>query len=270
MDYHPITFKHNKNYKYLNLRVISMKKTNTITLAIAASLISSPLFASTAIDIRHEWKTDKGDEATRIKLGEKYKINDDWGGNVSIEMKFRSQDKSDTYKNNHLTETELDWGFTYKLDDNWKFEPGMPIAMTSNRTEYKPQMRVVYNTTDMMGAWTALRYRHIFVNHIDGHGELDMDSGSLQSSTTKSRITSTGGLQFESLPKLKLSYEANYTKSHDNVALYNNKDWKYDYGVIAGWQMGNWRPYAEVWNVDTSPYTDDRQARLRIGLNYKF
>lgn len=249
-----------------------MKLYNKITLAIAASLFTGSVLASTAIDIRHEWKTYNGDEATRIKLGHNYKFNKKWKGNTSIEMKFRSNDRSDTYKNNELYETELDNGLTYKLNQNWEFKPGMPIAMTSEKTTYKPQVRVVYKTTDMMGIWTALRYRHEFINYSDSDGKKgDTDKyGTLHTSSTKSKITSTGGIKIKSLPKLKLSYEANYVKSHDDVYLYNEKDWEYDYGIIAGWQMGSWRPYAEIWDVDTSSKTDERQVRFRVGLNYKF
>jgi hypothetical protein len=72
------------------------------------------------------------------------------------------------------------------------------------------------------------------------------------------------------LQKIKLSYEVNVNKNYDEVRLSDHdKDYEWDAGIIAGYQMGDFRPYAELWTIDDGSY-GDRQFRTRIGLIYRF
>jgi len=97
-----------------------------------------------------------------------------------------------------------------------------------------------------------------------------METGEKVNNPQKSKVTLTGGYKVKALPNLKLSYEANYVKSLDNVKQFDGEDWEYDYGITVGYQLGNWRPYAEIWNSDVSSSTDERQAKYRAGIKYKF
>lgn len=243
-----------------------MKLQNKIALAVSATLISSAAFA-VQIDYRHEYKAESETHANRIKLGSGFKINDDWKTNVGIEMKFASDDAKDAFSNVKLTETELDLGATYKVNKNWELRPGMPVAMTSTRTVFKPQMRVVYKAD--MGLTTALRYRYEIGNYIDGEGKTGMD-GVYTERTTQSKATLTGSYKIESMPDLKLNYEANYWKSHNDLRTFDNGDDNYDAGIIVGYQLGDWRPYGEIWDSSVSSSTDQRQIKYRIGVKYKF
>ena len=245
-----------------------MKLFNKVAIAITASLAAGTVAADPAIDFRHEWKADSKAEASRVKLGHNYSINDDWKGNVGIEMKFASEDATDTFNNVKLTETELDWGYTYKVNKNWELKPGMPIAMTDRKTTFKPQIRAVYKAD--MGLTTALRVRYEIANYSDAtDGDTNMD-GETINKANKTKLTLTGAYKIQSLPDLKLSYEANYWKSHDDVAQFDNDDDNYDLGIKAGYRIGNWQPYGEIWNTSVSSSSDDRQAKLRAGVKYYF
>lgn len=246
-----------------------MKLRNKILIAISASIITSTAVASTAIDFRHEWKAEDKKQASRIKLGHGYNIAEDWKGNVGLEMKFRSDDATDTFNNVILTETELDLSVTYKLNNNWQLQPGMPIALTPTKTTVKPQFRVIHKSD--FGLTTALRFRYELANFADDDGgDKNMDTGDRINQPHKTKTTLTGGYKIQSMPNLKLSYEANYIKSMDNVMQFDGKDWDYDLGLKAGYRLGDWQPFAEVWDVKVSSSTDERQLKFRAGVKYYF
>lgn len=245
-----------------------MKLRNKVALAISASLLASAASAAT-LDFRHEWKAENHEEASRVKLSTGWKIDKSWKANAGVEMKFKSFDKTETLNDTYLTETELDLGLTYKLNKQWQIKPGMPIAMTERKTTFKPQVRVVHKSS--FGLTTGLRYRHEFANYSDPtDGDTDQSTGEKANSPQKSKVTLTGSYKVKALPKLRLSYEANYIKSWDDVYQFDSKDWEYDAGVIVGYQLGNWRPYMEAWTVDEGSKTSKRQARYRVGVKYKF
>lgn len=245
-----------------------MKLRNKIALAISASLMTSAVTAAT-MDFRHEWKSVDHKESSRLKLGENYNINDDWKGNIGLEMKFASFDNTKTFEDIYLTETELDIGFTYKVNKNWELKPGMPIALTSRKTTLKPQLRVVHKAD--MGLTTALRYRLEVANYSNPtDGDTNMETGQKINDPLKTKLTLTGAYKVQSLPNLRLSYEANYIKSHDDVRQFDNKDYNYDGGIIVGYQLGDWRPYAELWDSSVASDSDQRQIKYRVGVNYRF
>jgi oligogalacturonate-specific porin family protein len=253
--------------------MMEMKLQNKLIFAVAATLLSGAAAAAT-IDYRHEWKEDDGDplsESDRIKLGDDFRPFEDIKAlkyNLSIELKFESADDTDTLKNPELTETEFEMGATYTYG-KWQFKPGMPIALATNKTTIKPQFRIVYKADN--GIDTALRYRHEFARfNEEGTGDTDGETGDKVRTPTKSKVTLTGSYKIEADKNIKLSYEANYIKSWDNVILSNNKDWEYDAGLILGYQLGNWRPYAELWTIDVDKTSSERQFKYRAGVKYNF
>ena len=247
-----------------------MKLQNKLMFAVTATIFTSTAMSNT-IDFRHEYKEKSEQHASRIKLSttfNPYKENKNFRVYTSMEMKIASADKEDFLKNIRLTETELDAGVAYKVG-NWLFRPGMPVAITPSKTTFKPQLRVVYKTD--FGLTTALRYRHEFANYIEpDEGDTDDVTGEKVNRPQKFKVTLTGGYKMPSLPSLRLNYEANYVKSLDNALQFNGNDWEYDAGLIVGYQVGNWLPYAEVWSVDVDKETSERQVRYRAGLKYRF
>ncbi|WP_407047402.1 oligogalacturonate-specific porin KdgM family protein [Vibrio alginolyticus] len=151
--------------------------------------------------------------------------------------------------------------------------------MMTKKTTYKPQVRVGYKSS--FGLSTALRYRHEFQVYSDGAGNKTLTDGTSVSVAGKTveqgKWTLTGSYdmrQFDNeyLDNVKLSYEINYNKNYDEVRLSDWKDSEWDAGLIVGYQMGDFRPYFELWNVKgkDGSTTDDRQLRTRLGLKYSF
>ncbi|MDN2663487.1 oligogalacturonate-specific porin KdgM family protein [Psychromonas sp. 14N.309.X.WAT.B.A12] len=247
-----------------------MKLQNKLIFAVATTVLSGAASAAT-IDFRHEYKADNEQQASRVKLSNNFRPVEDMKDlkvNLGLEMKFASFDKTDTFDDTYLTETELDMGLTYRIG-KWQIKPGMPIALTDRKRTFKPQIRIVYKSD--FGLQTALRYRHEFANYSDPtDGDTNVETGNKVNRPTKSKVTLTGSYKVESMPDLKLSYEANYVKSWDKVKQFDNKDWEYDAGIIVGYQFGDWRPFAEIWTVDEGSSSSKRQARYRAGIKYSF
>ncbi len=244
-----------------------MKLHNKLILALSAStLLAGAVSAATSLDYRHEYKED-GSQSDRVKMGDGWKINDKWKTNVSFEIKFKSEDGDDALDRSYLTGAEVDMGLTYKINNNWVIKPGMPVYLDDDENLFKPQVRLQHKSD--FGLTSALRVRYEIHNYVFDGAKTNLDGEEVKHEH-KLKITYTGAYKIKPLPDLKVSWEANYVESLDNVKLYDGDNWQYDYGLIVGYQLGDFRPYGEIWNVQESSSTDKRQARYRIGLKYYF
>lgn len=290
-----------------------MNKISIVAIAVASTLTAGTLSAA-SIDYRYEYRAatdyrkNGADQDThvdarhqhRVKIGESFKINDDWKHSSSLEIKFHEDstyvdddgnikpaNSGSFYNGNwYIYGMELDNTATYKVDNHWSLQVGMPIAWDWDepnahegdwklkKITYKPQLRVIYKSD--FGLTTGLRYRHEindFRNHdTDGlaFGDKDSETGERLATAQKSKITYTGSYKIEQYPKVDLSWEANYVKSHNNVLLYDDKDWEWDAGIKLGYKFESWKPYVELWSSDISSSSSDREAKYRFGVTYSF
>ncbi|GAL20445.1 hypothetical protein J4N45_19515 [Vibrio sp. SCSIO 43140] len=239
--------------------------------------------AATSLDYRTEYKHDSEDWAHRIKISDSTKVA---GGKLAfgVEQKFQSETNDDEvgsqdfWKGVSRGDSEFSWDYTKTVGESgkWYIQPGMPITFGSNKTTWKPQFRVGYKAD--FGLTTALRYRHEFqvfnanggTTNLAGGGKLDRTDSTIQ----QGKLTLTGSYKFakdSQFKDLKLSYEANYNHNYDNVRLANDKNWEWDLGIKAGYQIGDFQPYLELWTIDgLSSATNERQLRTRLGLKYSF
>lgn len=255
-----------------------MKAVTKVSLFVTSALLAGAASAVT-LDYRTEYKHESEEYAHRIKLGGSTKINDQTKLNLGVEQKFNSNDKGDFWNQMEAGDSEFDWGVRYQINDQWFVQPGMPLTFGTEKTTYKPQVRVGYKSS--FGLSTALRYRHEFQVYTDDAGTKTLTDGTSVSiggkTVEQAKWTLTGSYdmrQFgnEYLDNVKVNYEINYNKNYDEVRLSNNKDTEWDAGLIMGYQMGDFRPYIELWNVKgkDGSKTDDRQMRTRLGLKYRF
>ncbi|CAM4306272.1 MULTISPECIES: oligogalacturonate-specific porin KdgM family protein [Vibrio] len=246
-----------------------------IALAVVATIFAGSACAG-QIDYRAEYKHNSDEYQHRIKLGSSVKASDQAKVYFSVEQKWNSNDKSDFWNEVERGDSEFDWGVQYKLNKNWYVQPGMPITFSTEKTTYKPQFRVGYKAD--FGLTTAIRYRHEFQTYTSEAGTTtDVDGQKIEragKTIQQGKITLTGSYKLpqKSLKNLKLSYEANYNHNYDNIRIENGKNWGWDAGVIIGYQVENFQPYIELWDVKgkTGTKTDTRQLRTRLGLKYKF
>ena len=290
-----------------------MNSVTKIAAIIASTLFASAATAATAatMDYRYEYRaatdylkngeTEKSSvdarHQHRVKLSESFTLSDKWKHSTGLEVKFHTDDSYDDvddgevksansssfYNGNlYIYGMEMDNTATYKIDNHWYLQIGMPIALDFDEPNandgdwkmkkiiYKPQLRVGYKAE--MGLTTALRYRHEYADfrNYNMFGDTDSETGERLESAQKSKVTLTGSYKIKSLPKLALAYEANYVKSLDNVLLYDSKDWEWDAGIKVSYKFESWKPYAELWSSDISSTSSDREAKYRVGVSYSF
>ena len=275
-----------------------MKLQHKLAVAMTALAISTSANAALSFDLRHEIKDsnatndDNAEHASRFKFGDTFKLNDKWGANLSLETKFKSDDPEDFMKDIYVNEMEVDMGLTYNLGGGWLLKPGMPINvgfdepnnnggqhLYRKKTTYKPQVRIQH-TAEFDGLkWkNALRYRHEFTDYRNNQGgDKTYNSQGVQTGVDTNqqtiKITLTGQMSFNAAKKVYFAWESNYVKSLEGVkkGLANDEDYDFDAGIFLGYQLGNWRPYVEAWNIKGDDAVSNRRGnKYRIGLHYKW
>lgn len=286
-----------------------MKKIHMVAIAIGTTFVTG-IAPAASVDYRYEFRaaTDYQKNGTdeishvearhqhRVKVGDSFKLNDKWRHSTSLEVKFHGDD---TYVNDdgelkaansrgfyngnwYIYGMEVDNTATYKINNNWFLQIGMPIAWDWDepnanngdwklkKVTYKPQFRVGYKFD--FGLTTTLRYRHE-INDFRNHrmfGDKDSETNERLENAQKSKITHTGSYKFQQLPKFDFSWEANYVKSLNNVLQYDSKDWEWDAGLKFGYKFDFAKPYVEIWTSDISSTSSDREAKYRVGMTYSF
>ncbi|MGR5266116.1 porin [Vibrio astriarenae] len=225
-----------------------MNKLTKVSIAVASLIPTTVLAAS--LDVRHEYKSHTEQHATRVKLGDSI-------GNflVDIEAKFKGEDGKfmEDLRNNGW---ELGLNYRHKLDDNWTLTYGMPIEARTAGMTYKPQVRATYNFDGIEGLSLSARYRLDIRTHVDANTE------------TRNRFT--GNVNYR-VNDWRFGFEANWYKSNDKSwVLYDNEDTNYELNASARYVMGQWAPYVEFGDVNTSSEKSTRELRSRVGLTYSF
>ena len=52
--------------------------------------------------------------------------------------------------------------------------------------------------------------------------------------------------------------------------MYDNKDWNYEQNLAMNYRIGKWNPYIEFGDINVGGNSDERQLRLRVGIQYTF
>ncbi|MCL9774426.1 oligogalacturonate-specific porin KdgM family protein [Vibrio methylphosphonaticus] len=241
--------------------------------------------AATSLDYRTEYKHESEDWAHRIKISDSTKA---FGGKLAfgVEQKFQSEQNDnelksqDFWKGVERGDSEFSWDWTKSVGESgkWYIQPGMPVTFGSTKTTWKPQFRVGYKAD--FGLTTALRYRHELqmFNKNASSATLAGGAGKVEradSTVQQGKLTLTGSYKFakdSSFKDLKLSYEANYNYNYDDIRLSNDNNWEWDLGIKAGYVIGDFQPYLELWTIkgQDGSSTDERQLRTRAGIKYSF
>lgn len=67
------------------------------------------------------------------------------------------------------------------------------------------------------------------------------------------------------------SWRVEYIYKRSDKIRFDNKKWDYEHNIKAVWSYDkNWSPYGEQGNVSMRPSSDERQTRLRVGIQCVF
>ena len=228
----------------------------------AATVANTASAAKFTIDYRHELRSEYSQNFDRICLIGAFENGVGFYVDSSFKSGSEGPGKDSEYKDGqwgdfvaNATEMSLWWG--YKIDGTgFTVTPGIITESTSAETAYKPYLRLQYNTD--FGLWFAVRPRYDYAR---------VDSTNPDKKTY--RIDAWVGYS-------KGNFGINYNYTHmwvaddTNRTLFDNKDSNYEQNIAMNYRMGQWNPYIEFGDMAVSNATDDRQLRVRAGIQYTF
>lgn len=242
--------------------------------ASVGAVATSANAATFTADYRHEYRSEYGENFDRICLIGAFEN----GVGFYVDSSFKSgssnggrpnatEDTTPTGWNDgqwgdfvtNATEMSLWWG--YKIaGTGFTITPGIITESTSETTGYKPYLRLQYNTD--FGLWFAIRPRYDYWRY-DG----------ATADQKNARIDAWIGYN-------KGNFGINYNYTHmwalnDNAngserVMWDNKDWNYEQNLSLNYRIGQWNPYIEFGDINVAGNRDDRQLRLRVGIQYTF
>lgn len=240
-----------------------MKKFNLTLLAVTTCLAASAVSAA-SIDFREEYKEGQEDWAGRVKISAS--VGQHFFG---VEMKHQG-DLGELESGDN----EFEYGYKWKLSEDWLLTTSMPITFGSDKVTFKPQARIQYSFEN--GLVAKFRYRHEFRNSDteDSAGTKDKD-GNYHEHVNRSKFTANLDYKWEAW---QFGLEGNYAEDffNDNWAMgsSSDKDHEWDYNLKVGYKEKGWkwRPYIELGNVQctSSECDSSRQLRSRVGITYSF
>ena len=150
----------------------------------------------------------------------------------------------------------LDNGVGFYVDSSFK----SGTESTSETTGYKPYLRLQYNTS--FGLWFAIRPRYDYWRYDDERAD-----------QKNARIDAWIGYN-------RGNFGINYNYTHmwalnDNAdgserVMWDGKDWNYEQNIAINYRLGKWNPYIEFGDIGVNGTDEDRQLRLRVGIQYTF
>ncbi|GKW21900.1 porin [Pectobacterium araliae] len=231
---------------------------------VVTSLISLSSMAVT-IDYRHEMKdTAKNDHKDRLLMSHRF----DNGFGLSMEAKWGQSDNDKTpnkpYNETVSTGTEVTASYQYKFNKTFGVETGLNMVSSSKDNNYRPYVKGTANITDSL--YYGLRYRASYLRKSDSIGT------TAPSDMKGYTITSTLGYKLPA--NFVIEYEFEYdkkTKAGSVGYLADNENHDMTHDVKLAYKFDkNWTPYVQVGNVSGSKFTDERQTRYRVGVQYNF
>lgn len=245
----------------------------------AAAMFTAAQAATFTADYRHEYRSEWGENFDRICLigafengigfyvDSSFKSGSDRPGNPE----YDEGQWGDFVTN--ATEMSLWWG--YKVPGTgFTITPGIITESTGDTTGYKPYLRLQYNTD--FGLWFAIRPRYDYWRY-DGSDTKTRADGTKyeigKADQKNGRIDAWIGYSYGNFG---INYNYTYMWAlNDNMdgstrVMYDNDDHNYEQNLSMNYRFGKWNPYIEFGDIAVAGTSDERQLRLRVGIQYTF
>ncbi|PWC12655.1 porin [Brenneria roseae subsp. americana] len=232
---------------------------------LVTSLISLSSMAVT-FDYRHEMKdTTSANHQDRLLISNRFEN----GFGLSMEGKWKQSSKDNTpnkpYNETVTNGTEVTASYLYKFDKVFSLEGGFNLVTDSDTNNYRPYIKGMANITDSV--YYGLRYRPFYKRYSN-------NIGSATNPTDMTGYTITSTLGYKLPANFTIEYEFEYNKNTKAGSFGYISDSENDgmtHDVKLSYKIDkNWTPYVQVANVEGNKTTDERQTRLRVGVQYNF
>lgn len=237
----------------------------------AATVANTASAAKFTIDYRHELRSEYSQNFDRICLIGAFENG--VGFYVDSSFKSGTEKPTDARYNEgqwgdfvtNATEMSLWWG--YKIDGTgFTITPGIITESTSDVTAYKPYLRLQYNTD--FGLWFAVRPRFDYTRN-DTYTVNKAGKEINNPDTQNGRIDAWVGYSKGNFG-INYNYTYMWVLESGDRKMFDNKDYNYEQNIAMNYRMGQWNPYIEFGDMAVNATTDDRQLRVRAGIQYTF
>jgi len=239
-----------------------MKKTLAV-LTVTSLFASVVAHADTGyINVRHQYAEQSRMHADRAKFGMRL----DNGVGLEGELKYKTAgDREDVAFDNTVgSGHEFTVNYQHKIDDRWTLTPSFAMESDEESTTYKFGMRLGYKITKELSI--AGRYRY-------DSSKLDRDQ--------IDRDVPDNGQDDQKINRYDVyvnyanqgpwAYEYQLTYFDANYIRYNGGTDDYEQNAVVKYKWDKrWAPFFEVGDIKVNSVDNDRQLRLRVGIQYNF
>lgn len=229
-------------------------KFDKVFLCVTSLIMFSSSINAATIDYRHEYADRARVNKDRIAVIET--LPNGIGFYVDASVKSGGIDgEQDKFLSDLVTNAiELGVNYNYKITEHIVLQPGFIFESGQDTSIYKPYLKTQYNFDS--GVYVAGRYRYDYARKTNAN----------QSDEKVSRLDAFIGYKYD---KLKMEYD--FTWMDSNQIKFDNKKTNYEHNIALSWKLNqSFTPYVEIGNVAVKSYSDERQTRYRVGLQYNF
>jgi len=239
-----------------------MKKT-LVSVALASLFASFVAQADTGyINVRHQYAEQTRMHADRAKFGMRL----DNGVGLEGELKYKTAgDREDVAFDNTVgAGHEFTINYQHKLNDRWTLTPSFAMESDEESTTYKLGMRLGYRITKELSI--AGRYRY-------DSSKLDRDQvdHDVPRNGKDDQKINRYDVYVNYADQGPWAYEYQLTYFDADYIRYDGGTDDYEQNVVVKYKWDKrWAPFFEVGDIKVNSVDNDRQLRLRVGIQYNF
>lgn len=239
-----------------------MKKT-LVSVALASLFASFVAQADTGyINVRHQYAEQTRMHADRAKFGMRL----DNGVGLEGELKYKTGgDREDVAFDNTVgAGHEFTINYQHKLNDRWTLTPSFAMESDEESTTYKLGMRLGYRITKELSI--AGRYRY-------DSSKLDRDQvdHDVPRNGKDDQKINRYDVYVNYADQGPWAYEYQLTYFDADYIRYDGGTDDYEQNVVVKYKWDKrWAPFFEVGDIKVNSVDNDRQLRLRVGIQYNF
>ena len=187
------------------------------------------------INYRHQYAESTRMHADRVKFGTR--LDSGWGFEGELKYKTAGDRQDVAFDNTVGSGHELTTSYQYRLNSQWMLTPSFALESIEKSTAYKMGLKATYKVTDALSV--AGRYRYdAYINYA---------------------------------PKGPWAYEYQLTYYDADYIRYDSGKKDYEQNAVLKYKWDkHWVPFVEVGDMKVDAYDDERQLRLRVGVQYNF
>lgn len=214
------------------------------------------------INYRHQYAESTRMHADRVKFGTR--LDSGWGFEGELKYKTAGDRQDVAFDNTVGSGHELTASYQYRLNSQWMLTPSFALESIEKSTAYKMGLKATYKVTDALSVSGRYRYDSI---------KLDRDkvNEDMPDHAQDDQSINRYDAYINYAPKGPWAYEYQLTYYDADYIRYDSGKKDYEQNAVLKYKWDkHWVPFVEVGDMKVDAYDDERQLRLRVGVQYNF